>query len=119
MDSASIQAAPVYECAGPDQFTLSDIVRLAGRWAGHERPQIALPAWAGRVQAAAMSLMPGEPLMSGDNLDSMSVPNVATGTVPGLSALGIDAAAMASVAPSYLAARFMATGLDRYRSRRS
>lgn len=119
MDSAGISAKPVFECAGPDQFSLSEIVRLAGRWAGHERPQIALPMWAGRLQAAAMSLMPGEPLMSADNLDSMAVPNIANATVPGLSALDIEPAAMAAVAPGYLAARFSATGLDRYRSRRS
>ena len=108
-----------YECAGPGIFTLSEIVRLSGRWAGHERPQIALPAWAGRLQAAAMALLPGEPLMSADNLDSMSQPNVATGTLPGLADLGIRPAAMDAVAPDYLAARFGPTGLDRYRARRS
>ncbi len=107
-----------YECAGPGVFTLSEIVRLAGRWAGHERPQIALPAWAGRLQAVAMSLLPGEPLMSADNLDSMSRPNVATGTLPGLADLGITPAAMDAVAPDYLAARFSPTDLDRYRARR-
>jgi NADH dehydrogenase len=106
-----------YECAGPGVFTLSEIVRLAGRWAGHERPQLALPDWAGRLQAAAMALLPGEPLMSADNLDSMSQPNVATGTLPGLADLGITPAAMDAVAPDYLAARFSPTDLDRYRAR--
>ena len=33
--------------------------------------------------------LPGEPLMSGDNIDSMKVPNVATGRLPGLESLGI------------------------------
>jgi NADH dehydrogenase len=110
---------PTVECAGPAEFTLSDIVRLAGRWAGHERPQIALPAWAGRLQAAAMAVMPGEPLMSADNLDSMRVPNVASGTLPGLAALGITPTAMEAVAPGYLAARFKPTDLDRCRARRN
>jgi NADH dehydrogenase len=109
----------VFECAGPDVFTLSEIVRLAGRWAGHERPQIALPDWAGRLQAAAFSLLPGEPLISADNLRSLAVPNVASGSVPGLSALGIAPAAMASVAPAYLAARFRSSALDRHRAQRS
>ena len=36
-----------------------------------------------------MSLLPGEPLMSRDNLLSMRVPNVASGQLPGLAALGI------------------------------
>ena len=39
----------VYECAGPQAYSLGELVRLAGRWSGHERPQIALPAWAGRL----------------------------------------------------------------------
>jgi NADH dehydrogenase len=90
------------ECAGPDVFTLAELVRLAGRWSGHGRLVLPLPAWAGRVQAAALGLLPGEPLMSGDNLDSMRVPNVATGRHPGLEALGIVPAAIAVVMPRVL-----------------
>jgi NADH dehydrogenase len=116
--SSNHSVGKTYECAGPDVFTLSEIVRLAGRWAGHERPQIALPTWAGRLQAAVLSVLPGEPLMSADNLDSMSVPNVATGTLPGLADLGIRPTALEAVAPDYLAARFKASGLDRFRARR-
>ena len=106
----------VYECAGPQVYTLSELVRLAGRWAGHERPQIALPAWAGRLQALAMELLPGTPLMSRDNLDSMSVPNVASGELPGLRELGITASAVEAVAPGYLGDLFQRPDLDRYRS---
>ncbi len=109
----------VIECAGPEVLTLSDIVRLAGRWSGHERPQIALPGWAARLQAAAMALLPGEPLVSADNLDSMRVPNVASGTLPGLAALGITPRALQDVAPGYLAAASRLSELDRYRARRS
>ena len=106
----------VYECAGPTVYTLSELVRLAGRWAGHERPQIPLPAWAGRLQALAMELLPGTPLMSRDNVDSMSVPNVATGELPGLRELGISASAMEAVAPGYLGDLFRRSDLDRYRA---
>lgn len=91
-----------YECAGPSTYTLAEIVRLAGRWAGCERPVLPLPDALGRVQAAAMGLLPGEPMMSADNLDSMRVPNVATGWLPGLDALGIAPAALEAVAPAYL-----------------
>ena len=105
-----------FECAGPQVFTLSEIVRLAGRWSGHERPQIPLPAWAGKLQAAAMELLPGTPLMSRDNVASMSVPNVATGTLPGLRDLGITPAALEAVAPGYLGDLFVRPDLDRYRA---
>lgn len=92
-----------YECAGPRRYTLGELVRLAGRWSGHERPLIPLPDALGRAQAAAFELLPGEPLISRDNLDSLKVPNVASGTLPGLDALGITPAALEAVAPGYLA----------------
>ncbi len=105
-----------FECAGPGPYTLGELVRLAGRWAGHERPQIALPGWAGRLQAALMELMPGTPLMSRDNLDSMRVPNIASGQLPGLAELGITPAALEAVAPGYLGDLFMRPQLDRWRA---
>jgi uncharacterized protein YbjT (DUF2867 family) len=109
-------AGQTYECTGPDVFTLSEIVRLAGRWAGRERPQIPLPAWAGRLQAMAMEWLPGEPLMSRDNLDSMQRPNVASARQPGLRELGITPSAMAAVAPAYLGDLFGRPKLDRWRA---
>jgi len=94
-----------FECAGPEVYTLAELVRLAGRWSGHRRPVIALPDALGRLQALAMELVPGEPLMSRDNLDSMRVDSVASGTLPGLAALGIEAHSLESVAPAYLRRR--------------
>ena len=52
-----------------------------------------------------MELMPGEPLLSRDNLNSMKVANVATGHHPGLQALGITPASLAAIAPTYLGHR--------------
>jgi NADH dehydrogenase len=49
-----------------------------------------------------MGLAPGEPVMSSDNLDSMKVPNVATGKLPGLASLGITASALQPIAEDYL-----------------
>ena len=105
-----------YECAGPQVYTLSELVRLAGRWSGHERPQIPLPGFAGRLQAMLMELLPGEPLMSRDNVDSMSVPNIASGQLPGLTALGIDPAALEAIGPGYLGAVSGRARFDRFRA---
>jgi NADH dehydrogenase len=96
----------VIECAGPREHTLSELVRLAGRWAGVERPQIALPMAVGRLQALALEMLPGEPLMSRDNLASLATPNVASGRLPGLASLDIEASALEAVAPLYLGAGF-------------
>jgi uncharacterized protein YbjT (DUF2867 family) len=105
-----------YECAGPEVMTLAEIVRAAGRWSGDERPVIPLPMALGKLQALAMELLPGPPLMSRDNLDSTLVPNVATGTLPGLEALGITPTALGAIAPGYLGRTDGRTKLDALRA---
>lgn len=116
-DDGSIGRA--YEAVGPKVYTLGELVRLAGRWSGHERPQIPLPDAVGRLQALAMELLPGTPLMSRDNIDSMRVPNVATGELPGLEALGLRPAALEAVAPDYLGGQGGRARLNRWRARRA
>ena len=106
----------VFEITGPTQYTLSQLVRLAGRWSGHERAQIPLPAFVGRLQALVMELLPGEPLMSRDNVDSMKQPNVASGQLPGLAAMGITATALEAVAPGYLGSSFGRARMERWRA---
>jgi len=109
-----------YELCGPDMLSLGELVQRAGQWAGvnhgRGRPVLGLPMWVGWLQAAAMELAPGEPLMSRDNLASMKVDNVATGLLPGLAALGITAASAAGVAPTYLGHRGPRSKLNRWRS---
>jgi len=92
-----------YECVGPRVYTLEQLVNLAGHIAGHQRPVIPLPEWLGQMQARVMEMLPGEPLMSRDNISSMHVPNVATRTLPGLESMGIQPASIESVASQYLA----------------
>jgi uncharacterized protein YbjT (DUF2867 family) len=116
LDDAST-IAKTYECAGPQVYTLQELVRATGRWSGHVRPVIALPDALARVQALAMECLPGTPLMSRDNLDSMRVPNVAGEQLPGLAALGIAPAPLDSVAPGYLGAGQGPARLDRWRAR--
>ncbi len=107
-----------YECAGPQVLTLQQIVEAAGRWSGHPRPVFGLPEGLARLQAGMMELLPGEPLMSRDNVASMRVPNVATGRWPGLAALGITPASMEAVVPGYLSANQGVARLDRWRAQR-
>ena len=49
-----------------------------------------------------MECLPGQPLMSRDNLGSMQVANVAQAGVAGLDTLGIQAAALVPIARDYL-----------------
>ena len=105
------------ECTGPTVYTLAELVRLTGQWSGHQRPVIGVPMALGRLQAGLLELLPGEPLMSRDNLDSMAVDNVAGGQFPGLARLGITAAALETVAPVYLGGHGGPARLDPWRAR--
>jgi uncharacterized protein YbjT (DUF2867 family) len=111
-------AGTVFEIAGPEVLTLRELVRLAGHRAGHARPVIGLPTRLGFIQAWALEHMPGGPLMSRDNLRSMQVPNVATGTLPGLADLGITASSIAAAWRRESAPEVLAEELGRWRAGR-
>ncbi len=72
----------IYELVGPRVYTLRELVQAAGVYSGHPRPVIAMPEAIARLQAFAFELLPGQPLMSRDNLDSMKADNVASGRYP-------------------------------------
>lgn len=95
-------AGQIIECTGPEVLTLAQLVQLAGRLSGHPRPVFGIPKGLALLQARLMELMPGQPLMSRDNLKSMEVDNVASGQWPGLEALGITPAAIGPAAAAYL-----------------
>ena len=78
-----------YELVGPEILTLAQLVHHAGRWSGHPRTIWPLPPTLAQAQAWLMEHLPGPTLMSRDNLASMQVDNVASGSAPGLPALNI------------------------------
>jgi uncharacterized protein YbjT (DUF2867 family) len=110
-------AGRAIEACGPEVFTLADLVRLAGQAAGiaggRGRRVVGLPDGLARLQARLMEWLPGKPLMSRDNLDSMRVDSVASGALPGLDTLGIMPAHLSAIAPGYLGRALPA--LDQYR----
>jgi NADH dehydrogenase len=90
-----------YELVGTTVYSMKELLHLAGVYSGHPRPVIELPDVLARIQAFLLEHMPGGPIMSRDNLDSMKVDNVATGlhsTPPAWQATPLEA-----VAPRYLA----------------
>ncbi len=106
-----------FEAVGPEVLTLAELVQLAGRASGHPRPVLPLPHALGWCQALAMECLPGQPLMSRDNLASMQTDNVASGLWPGLDALDIAPAAVSAVAVTYLGGAGEQRALDAMRSR--
>lgn len=89
-----------YELAGPNVYTLEQLVRFVGETIGRPSHVIRLSPALGRLQAAVFERLPGEPLITRDNLDSMSVDNVASG--PLAPELGIEPASVEATAPFYL-----------------
>lgn len=97
----------VIELGGPSVYTLRELVRMAGRYSGHVRPVLALPATLARFQARLLEMLPGEPLLSRDNLNSMLVDNVVHASSSALTAasLGLKVTPIDAVAPQYLSAQ--------------
>ncbi|MBC7203202.1 MAG: complex I NDUFA9 subunit family protein [Pusillimonas sp.] len=90
-----------YDLAGPEVYTLGGLVAQAARWAGHPRRVIGLPTSIGYAQAWLFERLPGEPLMSRDNLESLKVDNVSASPMP--PELGIIPTSLEAVVPRYLA----------------
>jgi uncharacterized protein YbjT (DUF2867 family) len=107
-----------YELAGPRIYTLRELVHFAARAAGHPRPVIALPDGLARLQALLLELLPGAPLLSRDNLDSMKIDSVAS-LQPFVPApeLGIRLAPMEPEAGFYLAGMHPRTRFSALRAR--
>lgn len=105
------------ELTGPQVYTLRELVALAGRASGHERPILALPDFLGRLQAQVMEWLPGG-LLSRDNLDSMKIDNVARHPLERemARALGIEAPkSLEMIAPEYLSEEALRSRYDLYR----
>ena len=64
-----------YQLGGPKIYTLEQLVTLVIALKGRSRMILPLPHWAATLQAAVLEYLPG-PIMTRDNLKSMSVDNV-------------------------------------------
>jgi len=107
MGLTAVPQLRILELVGSQVYTLRELVQMSACMAGINKGQgrlvIGLPRWMGQLQALILGLLPGEPLMSLDNLDSMRRDNVASGSWPGLEALGITPASLLAIGPQYLA----------------
>lgn len=100
---------------GPKVYTLRELVMLAGTCSGHMRPVIGLPDALARLQAWFFEHLPGEPLITRDNLDSMTTENTAA-TANG-SEVRVMPTTLEAVAPHYLGEANQAAEFDAFRSR--
>lgn len=90
-----------YELGGPQVYTMGEIARLCAAWGGHPRPVIGVPMGVGRLQAMLFECLPGRPLMSRDNLDSLRRDNICLGPIA--PELNVVPTGLEAVVPGYLA----------------
>jgi uncharacterized protein YbjT (DUF2867 family) len=99
-----------YELCGPREYTLKELVELVCRVTGRHRAVIGLPDRLGYLQAWVMEKLPGK-LITRDNLRSMQVPNVCSGSFP----FGIQPQPLEAIAPGYLAPGYLGASSPRER----
>lgn len=100
-----------YDLGGPKQYTLRELVALAGRLSGHRRLIVGLGESLSMLQAWSLELLPVK-LMSRDNIRSMKVPSVCEGAFP----FGIKPVSLDAYAPTYLAGAFSRARYQTFRN---
>jgi NADH dehydrogenase len=93
----------IYPLAGPHAYTLGELVERAAAWSGHPRRVLRLPTALGRLQAALLEHMPGTPMLTRDNLDSLKRDAVLD--TPLAAELNLRPTALDAVVPRYLGSR--------------
>ena len=107
-----------YELCGPRIYTIGELAAFSARASGHPRRIISLSPGPAHLAARLMELGPGAPLVSRDNLDSLTVDAVAS-RQPYVAApeLGISPSPLELEAVTYLSGTSPQTRFDRYRAR--
>ena len=91
----------IYELAGPEVYTLRDLVRFTLRVIGKRRLLMPVPFAVAKIQARLFELLPSPPLTTGQ-VDLLKADSVASGTLPGLRELAIRPKAVEEVVPTYI-----------------
>jgi NADH dehydrogenase len=94
-------AGRTYELAGPEVYTMRELVMIVLPIIGKRRALVSLSFAVAEFQARLFELLPNPPLTTGQ-VDLLKADNVATGTLPGLQELNIQPKAVEEIVPTYL-----------------
>jgi NADH dehydrogenase len=94
-------AGRTYELAGPEVYTMRELVMIVLRTIGIRRALVPVPFAVAEIQARLFELLPNPPLTTGQ-VDLLRADNVASGTLPGLRDLNIVPRAVEEIVPTYL-----------------
>jgi NADH dehydrogenase len=104
----------IYELGGPGVYTLEALVQFCGEAIGRHARIVRLPDAMAYMQALTFEALPGEPLITRDNLDSMSVDSVMHG--PLAPELGIEPTSIEAIAPTYLGKASLGSRFSAFRA---
>ena len=93
-------AGKTYELGGPDIITMGDLNRWIAQTTGRSRTIVEVPDAIGGL-IAKLGFLPGAPITQ-DQWRMLQSDNVVDDALPGLSAFGIEATPMDTVAPGWL-----------------
>jgi NADH dehydrogenase len=94
-------AGRTYELAGPDVYTMRELVMIVLRIIGKRRLLVPVPFAVAEAQARLFELLPNPPLTTGQ-VDLLKADNVASGALPGLRELNIQPTSVGEIVPTYL-----------------
>jgi uncharacterized protein YbjT (DUF2867 family) len=90
-----------YELAGPEVYTLRELVSMTLRFMGKRRLLVSIPFAVAELQARLFELMLNPPLTTGQ-VDLLKADSVASGALPGLQDLKIQPKTVEEVVPTYI-----------------
>jgi uncharacterized protein YbjT (DUF2867 family) len=102
-----------FALCGPTVYSLRELVRYIGELTGHKRPIVPIGGGLASLQARMLELLPG-PLMSRDNLASMTKDSVCDGSMS--TRFGFAPTTLEAVAPGYLSTGALKSRYDEFRA---
>ena len=94
----------IYELAGPEVYTLRELVTMTLHLMRKRRLLISVPFAVTEIQARLFELLPNPPLTTGQ-VDLLKADNVVSGTLPGFRELNIQPKTVEEVVPTYIGPR--------------
>jgi len=94
-------AGQTYELCGPAVYSFKQIMELVMTFSRRKRWLAPIPFWAASLEAWFLEKLP-KPLLTCDQVALLKSDNVASGELPGLEALGVQATAAEAILPTYM-----------------
>lgn len=99
---AAKYAGKIFELGGPQVLSFRELLEMMMAVTGRKRCLLPLPGPVAKAAAVMGAVCPRPPITL-DQIRSLSEDNVVSGQYPGLADLGVKAAALGGILPSYLA----------------